>query len=168
MDFESEEGRGSTFWFEVAAPPAEARSGAEESAFTGAPLEGLRVLVVDDNATNRLVAVKSLEALGAEASAVDSGEAAIAAAGDGYDLILMDVNMPQMDGMEATRRIRALPSAASAIPVIALTADVMTHQQATYAAAGMNGVVSKPFSPAGLLAEIARLAQGEAAEVAAG
>jgi len=167
MDFESEEGRGSTFWFEVSAPPARASAAGDNDAFAGAPLAGLNVLVVDDNATNRLVAVKSLEALGAQASAVDNGEAAIAAAIDGFDLILMDVNMPRMDGLEATQRIRALPSPAAHTPVIALTADVMTHQQASYLAAGMNGVVSKPFSPARLLAEIARLVQGETAPAAA-
>jgi signal transduction histidine kinase/CheY-like chemotaxis protein len=162
MDFESEVGRGSTFWFEVAAPPAAAPQAVQDAAFAGAPLEGLRILVVDDNATNRLVAVKSLEALGAAVEAVESGPAAIAAAPAGdFDVILMDVNMPGMDGLEATRRIRALSSPASRIPVIAHTADVMNHQRAGYRAAGMNGVVSKPFSPAQLLAEIARLAATE-------
>jgi len=159
MGFESVEGVGSTFWFEVEAPPAEAPATMAESAFAGAPLEGLRVLVVDDNATNRLVAVKSLEALGAEADAVDSGQAAIRATMTvGYDVILMDVNMPGMDGLEATRRIRALDSVAAGVPIIAHTADMMNHQQAGYHAAGMNGVVSKPFTPAQLISEIARLA----------
>ncbi|HEY3696835.1 hybrid sensor histidine kinase/response regulator [Phenylobacterium sp.] len=159
MDFESEVGVGSTFWFEVTAPPAAAPQVVAENAFAGAPLEGLRILVVDDNATNRLVAVKSLEALGAVAEAVDSGAGAIAAAPHGgFDVILMDVNMPQMDGLEATRRIRAMDSPAAQVPIIAHTADVMNHQQAGYRAAGMNGVVSKPFSPPQLLAEIARLA----------
>jgi signal transduction histidine kinase/CheY-like chemotaxis protein len=159
MDFDSELGVGSTFWFEVAAPPAAAPRLVTENAFAGAPLEGLRILVVDDNATNRLVAVKSLEALGAFAEAVEGGAAAIdAAPAGGFDVILMDVNMPHMDGLEATRRIRALDSPAAHTPIIAHTADVMNHQQAGYRAAGMNGVVSKPFSPAQLLAEIARLA----------
>ncbi|HZC15290.1 MAG TPA: response regulator, partial [Caulobacteraceae bacterium] len=71
---------------------------------------------------------------------------------------LMDVNMPGMDGLEATRRIRALDSAASQIPILALTADVMNHHWLTYQAAGMNGLVPKPFSPAALAAEIMRLA----------
>jgi signal transduction histidine kinase/CheY-like chemotaxis protein len=158
MDFESEEGVGSTFWFEVGAPPGQATAAAADTSFADAPLESLRVLVVDDNATNRLVAVKSLEALGAAADAVDSGPAAIRAAHTGYDVILMDVNMPGMDGLEAARRIRALEGPASATPIIAHTADVMQHQQAGYRAAGMNGVVSKPFTPTQLVAEIARLA----------
>ncbi len=165
MDFTSVEGHGSTFWFEVAAPPAETEVTTESSVFAGAPLEGLDILVVDDNATNRLVAVKSLEALGAQASAVDSGEAAIEAAANGaFDLILMDINMPRMDGLEATRHIRALGSAAANVPVIALTADVMSHHQEAYRAAGLSGVVSKPFSPAQLLAEINRLASDESGD----
>jgi CheY-like chemotaxis protein len=69
----------------------------------------------------------------------------------------MDINMPGMDGMEATRKIRALPGHAAATPIIALTANVMSEQRATYLAAGMNGVVAKPFSPTTLLTEIARL-----------
>jgi two-component system, sensor histidine kinase len=159
MGFESTEGRGSVFWFEIAAPPAEAAPEAPQAEAGDAPLTGLKVLIVDDNRTNRLVGLKSLEALGAEAETADSGEAAIAAAANGgYDLILMDVNMPGMDGLEATRRIRALPEPQSAVPIVALTADVMTHHQATYHAAGMNGFVPKPFLPAQLLAEIVRIA----------
>ena len=103
--------------------------------------------------------MRALEALGAEVETADSGEAAIpAAARGGYDLILMDVNMPGMDGVEATRCIRNLPEPAARVPIVALTADVMTHHQAAYHAAGMNGFVPKPFSPGQLLAEIVRIA----------
>jgi signal transduction histidine kinase/CheY-like chemotaxis protein len=159
MSFTSTEGVGSVFWFEIAAPPAEAGKLAPEAAAGEAPLAGLKILIVDDNRTNRLVGLKSLEALGAEAETADSGEAAIAAAArGGYDLILMDVNMPGMDGLEATRRIRELASPQAETPIVALTADVMTHHQAAYHAAGMNGFVPKPFSPNQLLAEIVRLA----------
>ena len=162
LDFESREGRGSTFWFEIKASPAELPDQIAEHDFSDAPLTGLRVLVVDDNRTNRIVGTKSLEALGAWAMAADSGRAAIEAVGrESFDLILMDINMPEMDGLEATRRIRALGAFAAAIPVIALTADVMDHHQNTYLAAGMNGVVPKPFSPAQLLSEIARIAGAE-------
>jgi signal transduction histidine kinase len=159
MGFESAEGLGSVFWFEIDAPPAEAAPQAPKADAGDAPLLGLKVLIVDDNRTNRLVGLKSLEALGAEAETADSGEAAIAAATrGGYDLILMDVNMPGMDGMEATRRIRALGSAEADVPIVALTADVMTHHQAAYHDAGMNGFVPKPFSPGQLLGEILRIA----------
>jgi signal transduction histidine kinase len=159
MGFESTEGVGSIFWFEISAPHAEPVASAPEVEASEAPLAGLKILVVDDNRTNRLVGLKSLEALGAEAETADSGEAAIAAAAKGgYDLILMDVNMPGMDGLEATRRIRELPQPHAAVPVVALTADVMTHHQAAYHAAGMNGFVPKPFSPGQLLSEIVRIA----------
>ncbi|HEY2660538.1 MAG TPA: ATP-binding protein [Caulobacteraceae bacterium] len=164
LDFESRPGHGSTFWFEIGAPAAPAPTQADVDAFAGQPLHGLRILVVDDNRINRLVGVKSLEALGAEAEVADSGAAAIAAVTQqGFDLILMDINMPEMDGLEATRRIRALGGAARDIPVIALTADIMSHQKRAYASAGMDGVVPKPFSPAELLAEIARLADSSQA-----
>ena len=168
MGFESTEGAGSTFWFELDAPPAAIHATTAENVFGDAPLEGLRVLVVDDNATNRLIAVKTLEALGASADMVGSGPAAIEAAPrGGYDLILMDVNMPGMGGIEAARRIRALNAPVAKAPIIAHTADVMHHQQGAYVAAGMNGVVSKPFTPGQLLAEIARLASDGVAEPAA-
>jgi CheY-like chemotaxis protein len=159
MGFESAEGVGSVFWFEIAAPAAEAPVAVAEAEARAAPLAGLKILVVDDNRTNRLVGLKSLEALGAEAETADSGEAAIAAAiKGGYDLILMDVNMPGMDGLEATRRIRDLAEPHASVPIVALTADVMTHHQASYQAAGMNGFVPKPFSPGQLLSEIVRIA----------
>jgi signal transduction histidine kinase len=159
MGFDSTEGVGSVFWFEISAPPAEAGVAAPQVDADDAPLTGLKILVVDDNRTNRLVGLKALEALGAEAETADGGLAAIAAAAKGgYDLILMDVNMPGMDGLEATRRIRALPQPQAAVPIVALTADVMTHHQAAYHAAGMNGFVPKPFTPGQLLAEIVRIA----------
>jgi CheY-like chemotaxis protein len=159
MGFESTEGEGSVFWFEIAAPRAKSVEAAAPAEPGEAPLTGLKILIVDDNRTNRLVGLKSLEALGAAAETADCGEAAIAAAArGGYDLILMDVNMPGMDGLEATRRIRALPKPQADAPIVALTADVMTQHQAAYRAAGMNGFVPKPFSPAQLLAEIVRIA----------
>jgi signal transduction histidine kinase/CheY-like chemotaxis protein len=159
MDFDSVEGQGSTFGFEIAAPSAEAQVETADGDLDAAPLAGLTFLVVDDNRVNRLVAVKSLEAMGAEAEAVDGGQAALDVIQvKSFDLVLMDVNMPGMDGMEATRRLRSLPGAAGQLPVIALTADVMTHHVERYRQAGMNGFVPKPIAPSQLLAEIMRLA----------
>ncbi len=168
VGFTSEEGLGSTFWLEVAAAPAEAM--AEASEIIGPVLEGLRVLVVEDNATNRMIATKLLESLGCEVSTAADGYLGVSAAEHGdFDLILMDVQMPGIDGLEAARRIRALGGAAAQIPIVALTANVLAHQRRAYLDAGMDGVVGKPISPSLLLREIARLssAPGDALETEA-
>lgn len=165
VDFSSVEGLGSTFWASfmapVAAPVGEA---APEERF----LQGVRLLLVEDNPTNRLVARTLLTRLGAEVAEAEDGRIGLEAARDGgFDLILMDVQMPNMDGVEATRAIRALRGPAAEVPIIGLTANVMTHQQAAYRAAGMNGVVAKPINAAALLTEIARiLSDGDEAAVA--
>ena len=85
-----------------------------------------------------------------------------AAARGGFDLILMDVQMPGIDGMEAARRIRALGGPAADTPIVALTANVLAHQRRAYLDAGMDGVVGKPVSPGSLLREIARLSAAAA------
>jgi PAS domain S-box-containing protein len=154
----SEVGVGSTFWLEIAAEPAAARVFAADN--LEPVLEGLRILVVEDNATNRMIATKLLEAMGAEvATAADGYLGVEAAAAGGFDLILMDVQMPGIDGLEAARRIRGLGGPASRTPIVALTANVLSHQRAAYLDAGMDGVVGKPISPAVLIGEIARLSQ---------
>jgi CheY-like chemotaxis protein len=156
ITFSSKPGVGSTFSLTIAAPVAAPPQGAEADAED--LLAGLRVLVVEDNATNQLVARRILEQLGAAVTVADDGASGVAAARDGgFDLILMDVQMPGMDGLEAARRIRALPGVAGRAPIVALTANVMAHQRAAYRAAGMDGVAAKPISPAALVAEILRL-----------
>ena len=163
VDFTSVEGAGSTFWFEIAAPETAMPQHLQPAA--GAEgLEGLRILVVEDNPANRMIARKILENLGAEVEVADDGAAGVEAArGGAHNLILMDVQMPGMDGLEATRRIRALPGAVGDIPIIALTANVLEHQRKAYGECGMDGVVGKPISPAALIGEILRLAVGQAA-----
>lgn len=158
--FSSTLGEGSTFWFEVAVTIA-AEPVREETQIEGI-LDGLTILIVEDNATNRLVATRMLESLGAVVETANDGEQGVVAAGRGqYDLILMDIQMPGIDGIEATRRIRALSGPIGQVPIIALTANVLAHQQQAYLAAGMNGVVGKPISPNALLLEIARLAEAD-------
>ena len=121
-------------------------------------LEAFRILVVEDNATNRLIATKLLENLGASVETAADGYLGVeAAARGGFDLILMDIQMPGIDGLEAARRIRALGGPAAATPIVALTANVLAHQRQAYLDAGMDGVVGKPISPAALLSEIAKL-----------
>ena len=160
VGFASTEGLGSVFWLEVAAPPAEP---AARPAETGpVPLEGLRILVVEDNPTNQMIASRLLESLGAVVETAADGLTGVQAAERGaFDLILMDVQMPGIDGVEAARRIRALPGPASEAPILALTANVLAHQREAYLQAGMDGLVGKPIAPAALLAEIARLSRRE-------
>ncbi|HEX7884381.1 MAG TPA: PAS domain S-box protein [Phenylobacterium sp.] len=157
VGFTSIEGQGSTFWIEVRAEAAEAQAEPIEAADT--LLSGVRVLVVEDNATNRLIATKLLEQLGAAVETAADGYAGVeAAAHGGFDLILMDIQMPGIDGLEAARRVRALGGAAAVTPIVALTANVLAHQRQAYLDAGMDGVVAKPIVPALLVAEIARAA----------
>ncbi|MET3664128.1 PAS domain S-box protein [Caulobacter sp. 1776] len=159
--FRSTPGEGSTFTLTIDAPPVAPPDAVEAPAED--LLAGLKVLVVEDNPTNQLVARRILEQLGASVRVADDGASGVAAARDGaFNLILMDVQMPGMDGLEAARRIRALPGPASRAPIIALTANVMAHQRASYRAAGMDGVAAKPIAPAALVAEIVRLSQAGA------
>jgi PAS domain S-box-containing protein len=147
---------GSVFWLEIAAPPASEAAAPLESADT-ALLAGLRVLIVEDNATNRLIAGRLLQAMGAAVETADDGVLGVEAVerdDQGFDLIFMDIQMPGMDGVEATRRIRDLGGDAASTPIIAMTANALAHQQASYIAAGMNGAVAKPLSPAALVQAI--------------
>lgn len=158
VGFASTEGLGSVFWLEVEAPPAEPLVKREEAHEPW--LEGLRVLVVEDNPTNRMIATRLLEQLGVVVETASDGLRGVEAAGRGaFDLVLMDVQMPGIDGLEAARRIRAIGGGAGQTPIVALTANVLAHQRAAYLQAGMDGVVAKPISPAALIAEIARLSK---------
>jgi CheY-like chemotaxis protein len=124
-------------------------------------VERLHVLVVDDSSTNRLILSRMLEALEHRVEACPDGETAIERVGHGvFDLVLMDVQMPGIGGLEATRRIRGLGGLAGRTPVIAVTADVSDKERAAYAAAGMSGVVAKPLSADALREEIVRVAAG--------
>jgi len=166
VEFSSVEGEGSTFSLSISAPPVQ--TAPRDEAAGDKMLEGLKVLVVEDNPTNRMVARRILEMLGADVETAEDGLSGVEAAMRGFDLILMDVQMPGVDGLEAARRIRALPGPIGATPIVALTANVLAHQRATYLAAGMNGVAAKPISPTALLAEIVRVAEAAgAAETAA-
>ncbi|MDZ4375150.1 MAG: response regulator [Phenylobacterium sp.] len=126
------------------------------------------ILVVDDNATNRMVAQSLVEMFDCTSEAAEDGEEAVEAARTGrFDLILMDIRMPRMDGVAATRAIRAMPGPIGATPIIALTANADPDDAAGYLAAGMNGVVEKPMKPEHLLHALqAALEPGDAAAAA--
>jgi len=120
------------------------------------------ILIVEDSPDNMKLFSTLLRLKGHEVNGLLGGDELFTTlAGGQPDLILMDIQMPGIDGVEATRRIRALGGPAATTPVIALTANVLNHQRDIYLTAGMDGMVGKPISPAALLAEIARLASGE-------
>ncbi len=121
-----------------------------------------RVLVVDDHPVNREVARIMLEAFGCDVVEVCDGQDAVdAVAGQPFDMVLMDVRMPHMDGLEATRRIRALPGPEAGLAVVAMTADAMPEDVVRCVAAGMNAHMAKPVNQAGLLAMLNRALSGD-------
>lgn len=123
----------------------------------------LHVLVVDDNATNRFVAAKLLEMFDCTSEMATNGAEAVSAVqAQVFDLALMDIKMPVMDGVAATRAIRALPGPVSRLPILALTANADERDELDYIAAGMNGVAQKPIQPDALLNAIRQvLAQAQ-------
>ena len=127
-----------------------------------------RVLVVDDNAANRQVLKALLGAMEAEVTLACDGQEAVRLWTDGvWDIVLMDINMPVMDGLEATRAIRTLEAGRghAPMPIIAVTASVLSHETARYYEAGMTAVVAKPIELADLASILARFhSADEAAE----
>ncbi len=122
----------------------------------GERIGGARVLLVEDNAINQLVATELLNQMGLEVEVARDGVEAVQAAGGGpYDAILMDVHMPRMDGFEATRAIRALPHG-ERLPIIAMTAHALQGDRERCLEAGMDDYVSKPVDPDALVAVLLR------------
>ncbi|MFO1198455.1 MAG: PAS domain S-box protein [Burkholderiaceae bacterium] len=172
-------GRGSTFWFTAnlrrgssAGPRAPRRSAASIELALRRDHAGARVLVVDDNPIGREVAQELAGAAGLVVETAHDGEAAVRAVRERrFDLVLMDLQMPGIDGFEATRRIRALPHA-GALPVIAMTANAFDDDRRACADAGMNGFLPKPVAPgelyATLLEHLATRAQPDARAPAGG
>jgi signal transduction histidine kinase/ActR/RegA family two-component response regulator len=151
---DSEPGKGSTFRFEIPAPLAAAPAAvAEQPLAMDCP--PLSILLVDDTAMNRELIRLMLAPLSVHITEAASGAEAIQAAqGQAFDLILMDIRMPEIDGLEATRRIRGGEGPNSAAKIVALTADVEPENLAACRAAGIDGVLPKPITPAHLLAEV--------------
>ncbi|QCN97397.1 response regulator (plasmid) [Azospirillum argentinense] len=133
-----------------------------KGADTPAPAPSGHILVAEDNATNQLIAATLLRRAGFTVDVVDDGEQAVEAVSlHRYDLVLMDVQMPNLNGYEATERIRAFEGPRATVPVIALTADAMKETRERCLRAGMNDVVTKPFERPVLLAVIDRCLRAE-------
>jgi CheY-like chemotaxis protein/anti-sigma regulatory factor (Ser/Thr protein kinase) len=125
------------------------------------PRENLQILVAEDNATNQKLISIILKSSGHVPTCVENGQEALHALDvDEFDLVLMDIHMPVLDGIAATKSIRTSRKSYNDIPIIALTANAMAGDKETYMAAGMNGYVTKPIDPEMLFAEIDALAHG--------
>ena len=158
---DSEPGRGSTFWFDVALP-----EGAEPAAVevVEQPIRPLRILVAEDNPVNQKVALGLLRPQGHTVEVVNNGREAVAAVtAREFDVVLMDMHMPEMGGIDATRAIRALDGAKGRVPIVALTATVDTASVQQGLEAGMSDYVAKPIEPHALTAALRRVADGGAA-----
>jgi CheY-like chemotaxis protein len=145
-------GAGATVAFEIEAPSAEGTGARGATVEELAPVRSAHILVVDDNATNRMVVEALCEMFDCSTESVVDGVEAVEAAKAGrYDVILMDIKMPRMDGVTAAKEIRKLAAPAGRVPIIALTANADTDEVALYLAAGMRCVVEKPIKPERLL-----------------
>ncbi len=142
----SEPGQGSEFWLEVVLPRAEGEAGTAASRPEQTPDGPLRLLLVEDNTVNRELVLAMLEPFDIVVDTAEDGAQGVEAAGRGdYDLILMDVQMPVMDGLTATRRIRDLAAAGARTPIVALTANILPEQVTVCLEAGMDAHLGKPI-----------------------
>lgn len=144
-------GSGTTFRVMLALPPVAQAPASQPVQETASNTGGLNVLVAEDNAVNRKLVGLMLASLGHACVFAEDGEQAVACAKDGqFDVILMDVQMPVLDGIGAANRIRNLDTKVASIPIIAVTANAMSGDREKYLAAGLDGYVSKPISIANL------------------
>ena len=165
MALESQPGEGSTFTFTV--PLQQSGSPSDDRELTGFSTDdipvvprGLRILVAEDNRVNQVVTLSMLKSLDFTATLAEDGEQAVehvaASADEPFDLVLMDCQMPRVDGYEATRRIRHLAGDLGRVPIIALTAHAMEGDRERSLAAGMDDHLAKPFDRVELLSTIVR------------
>jgi CheY-like chemotaxis protein/anti-sigma regulatory factor (Ser/Thr protein kinase) len=148
-------GQGSSFCFSVVLRLAPLEASAAGAAAPAASARRLAVLCVEDNPYGRVIINTVLTELGHRADFAGSGEEAVDAVARGYDLVLMDVMLPGIDGLEATRRIRTLQGAAAVTPIIGISGHSDAADEAAARAAGMQGYLRKPVSPGGLSEAIA-------------
>jgi two-component system, sensor histidine kinase len=156
----SKPGQGSTFRFTTLAERVDAPAQTERNSARQAPVRPLAILCAEDNPYGRVVMNTILSELGHRADFVESGEAAVKAAGrGGYDAVLMDVTLAGLDGIEATRRIRALPGKLGEVQVIGISGRTEAGNEDSARAAGMNFYFTKPVSPGRLALALASIAK---------
>ncbi len=157
----SREGEGSTFWFAVTLPPSAVPVAPPSPPARPGAARAARILVVEDIDINQRLAVALLEAAGHAVDVASDGVQAVAAVAAGpYDLVLMDVQMPGMDGVTATRLIRGSAGPHRDVPIVAMTANVFPEQVRAFREAGMDGHLGKPLNRAQLHAAVARWTAG--------
>ena len=145
---ESQRGKGSTFWFELSLERSELQVVPEVNKVEWNDFSGWKALVVDDEIVNRVVASKHLENLGLEVDQAVGGKDCVAKFKEQkYDLIIMDLQMPELDGFEATEQIRQLEqeSGQKQVPILALSASILGTIWEKCESVGMNGYLGKPF-----------------------
>ena len=128
------------------------------------PFADKRILLAEDVEASRMVIGRMLAALGAEVITVADGAQAVSKAAEGVDIVLMDMQMPVIDGREATRQIRALPGSAAETPIFALTADATQSNKRRYHAAGLDGVLTKPVDWGQLVAVVGSFGDSSASQ----
>jgi CheY-like chemotaxis protein len=154
----SKKGRGTAFHLTVPVDRVTLSPQAERLGARPAPRRALAILCAEDNPYGRVVMNTILGELGHRIDFVETGEAAVQAAGrGGYDAVLMDVALAGLDGLAATRRIRALPGKAGRVPVIGISGRSGSGEEAAARAAGMNFYFTKPVSPSKLAQALAAL-----------
>tara|TARA_R110000868_G_scaffold18172_101_gene80470 strand:- start:4351 stop:6867 length:2517 start_codon:yes stop_codon:yes gene_type:complete len=153
---ESEKGRGSTFAIHLPIEPVAAPTAAHEGRATQAQARPSDILLVEDNEINRVVAREMLLSAGHKVTEAHNGQIAVdMAQAHRFDLILMDISMPVLDGRGATRAIRAGAGASANTPIVALTANAMADEQEAFLSDGMNDILTKPLNRDGLIRVIA-------------
>jgi CheY-like chemotaxis protein/HPt (histidine-containing phosphotransfer) domain-containing protein len=139
-------GRGSSFWFEVILPAGRDAKTIEPPADLAPTARALDLLVAEDNPVNQMIISAMLRRLGHRVVCVENGRLALdLATARAFDAILMDMQMPEMDGLATTRAIRNLPAPHGAVPIIALTADASSERRRFYDGAGLTDFLTKPI-----------------------
>ncbi len=144
---ESDPGHGSKFWIELPLSRISQSAAKKQAEHRNVTLEGVRVLLAEDNEVNVEVAKRQIELLGCVVEVASNGRKAVEMSAEGgFDVVLMDVQMPEMDGLEATRTIRKREEGGDLrLPIIALTATAFAEDKKACEEAGMDSFLSKPF-----------------------